>query len=52
MIEIGIGARDRLKRLEIRWPSGIRFQLDDVACDRAWLAIEGATNLIQSSPAE
>ena len=52
IIEIGIGTQKRLKRLEIRWPSGTQFQLEDVACDRTWLAIEGSTNLIQSTPAE
>ncbi len=52
MIEIGVGHSDRLKLIEIRWPSGITLQLENVACDRVWLAIEGQPHLKITVPAE
>jgi hypothetical protein len=30
----GLGAHDHVRRLEVRWPSGVVDQLDDVAADR------------------
>ena len=52
IIEIGVGQCERLKLIEIRWPSGTKLQLENIGCDRVWLAIEGAADLIQSVSAE
>ena len=52
IIQIGVGQCDHLKQVGIRWPSGITLQLENVACDRPWLAIEGQNHLIPSISAE
>ena len=41
-----------MKQIEIRWPSGITLQLENIASDRVWLAIEGRPDLILAVPAE
>jgi hypothetical protein len=33
-VHFGLGAEDRIKSIEIRWPSGIEQSLKDVAADR------------------
>jgi tetratricopeptide (TPR) repeat protein len=44
-VQAGTGARDRVERLEIEWPSGAKSVYDDVACGETWLAIEGVPRL-------
>lgn len=46
-VEIGLGQADRVKSVEIRWPSGTKSHFADVAAERIWLAIEGAASLIK-----
>ena len=52
VINIGVGQNDHMKQIEIRWPSGITLQLENIASDRVWLAIEGRPDLILAVPAE
>jgi hypothetical protein len=38
---IGLGASDRIDRLEVVWPNGHVETIDDLAADRQWLLVEG-----------
>ncbi len=45
LVQVGLGARTQVERLEIEWPSGKLSVFDDVTCGETWLAIEGAAHL-------
>ena len=45
LIQVGLGARESVDRLEIDWPSGNISVFEHVACQTAWLAIEGESQL-------
>ncbi len=45
LIQVGVGALDKVDRLEIEWPSGIVAAFDDVPCRDVLLAVEGASRL-------
>ena len=45
LIQVGLGARTQVERLEIEWPSGTKSAFNNVACRETWLAIEGGTQL-------
>jgi enediyne biosynthesis protein E4 len=49
-VHFGLGANPRIKCIEIRWPSGIRQVLEDVAADRI-LTIEEPHAAPSSVPA-
>ncbi|HEY0981173.1 FG-GAP-like repeat-containing protein [Schlesneria sp.] len=41
VMEICVGDADRLKKIEIIWPSGLRSTFDDVPAAGEWIVIEG-----------
>lgn len=49
LISVGVGDVMSLPRIEIRWPSGIRSRFENIRCDRVWLAVEGAIDLIPAA---
>jgi hypothetical protein len=38
----GLGEDERVEKLSIRWPSGLRQQFDDITADQALLFLEGS----------
>ncbi len=50
-VHFGLGPDDTVKRLEIRWPSGIRQQLMDIPADQVLRVEEpGPSNVVQEEP--
>jgi hypothetical protein len=45
LIQVGVGALDKVERVEIEWPSGLMSGFDEVPCREVWLAVEGASRL-------
>jgi hypothetical protein len=41
-LHFGLGPRDRVDRIEIRWTDGRMQVLEHIAADRRWLVREGA----------
>ncbi|HEV8631374.1 MAG TPA: CRTAC1 family protein [Thermoanaerobaculia bacterium] len=41
-VHFGLGAADRVERIEVRWPSGLRQMLGPVAVDRVQRLVEGS----------
>jgi len=42
-IHFGLGARERIERIVVRWPSGVRTEHDGVTLDRVLALVEPAT---------
>jgi len=41
-VHFGLGATDKVERLEIRWPSGVSETFQNVAADRFYTIKEGS----------
>ena len=44
-VEVGLGATDRVKQLEVRWPNSSTQYFEDIAADRFYQLTEGDENL-------
>jgi hypothetical protein len=38
----GLGAEERVQKLHVRWPSGLRQEFADLAADQALILVEGS----------
>ncbi|MDB5334673.1 MAG: tetratricopeptide repeat protein [Planctomycetaceae bacterium] len=45
MLSFGLGTATTVERVEIRWPSGLRQEFNDLVADTEWLCIEAVNEL-------
>ena len=45
VLTFGLGESDRIDRLSIEWPSGVRQEFLDLEVDQRWLLVEGQDEL-------
>jgi hypothetical protein len=49
-VHVGLGATSRVERVQIRWPSGIQQQFDDLKANQLLIITEGQSTLSQRTP--
>jgi hypothetical protein len=42
-VHFGLGAADRVERLEVVWPDGTKSEAKDLAADRVWTVVQGGS---------